>query len=35
MAIPLIVTLVTVGAGALGCVGLFRRSALDALRAEA
>ena len=35
MAIPLLVTLVTVGAGALGCVGLFRRSALDALRAEA
>jgi putative ABC transport system permease protein len=35
IAIPLLVTLVTVGAGALGCWGLFRRSALDALRAEA
>jgi putative ABC transport system permease protein len=35
MTIPLLVTLVTVGAGALGCWGLFRRSALDALRAEA
>jgi putative ABC transport system permease protein len=35
MVIPLLVTLVTVGAGALGCWGLFRRSALDALRAEA
>jgi putative ABC transport system permease protein len=34
MAIPLLVTVVTVGAGALGCLGLFRRSALDALRAE-
>jgi putative ABC transport system permease protein len=34
-AIPLAVTMVTVGAGALGCWGLFRRSALDALRAEA
>jgi putative ABC transport system permease protein len=35
MAIPLLVTLVTVGAGVLGCWGLFRRSALDTLRAEA
>jgi putative ABC transport system permease protein len=34
-AIPLLVTLVTVSAGALGCWGIFRRSALDALRAEA
>jgi putative ABC transport system permease protein len=33
--IPLIVTVVTVGAGALGCWGLFRRSTLDSLRAEA
>jgi putative ABC transport system permease protein len=33
--IPLLVTLVTVGAGVLGCWGIFRRSALDALRAEA
>jgi putative ABC transport system permease protein len=33
--IPLLVTLVTVSAGALGCWGIFRRSALDALRAEA
>ncbi|HEX9661818.1 MAG TPA: FtsX-like permease family protein, partial [Candidatus Binatia bacterium] len=33
--IPLLVTLVTVSAGALGCWGMFRRSALDALRAEA
>jgi putative ABC transport system permease protein len=35
MVIPLLVTLVTVGAGALGCLGLFRRSALETLRAEA
>jgi len=33
--IPLLVTLVTVSAGALGCWGMFRRSALEALRAEA
>ena len=33
--IPLLVTLVTVSAGVLGCWGIFRRSALDALRAEA
>jgi putative ABC transport system permease protein len=33
--IPLAVMLVTVAAGALGCWGLFRRSALDALRGEA
>lgn len=33
--IPLLVTLVTVSAGALGCWGIFRRSALAALRAEA
>jgi putative ABC transport system permease protein len=33
--IPLLVTLVTVSAGALGCWGIFRRSALEALRAEA
>jgi putative ABC transport system permease protein len=33
--IPLLVTMVTVGAGALGCWGLFRRPALEALRAEA
>jgi putative ABC transport system permease protein len=35
LVIPLVVTVVTVGAGALGCWGLFRRPALDALRAEA
>jgi putative ABC transport system permease protein len=35
LAIPLLVTAVTVGAGAVGCWGLFRRSALDTLRAEA
>ena len=33
--IPLLVTLVTVSAGVLGCWGIFRRSALDALRTEA
>ncbi len=33
--IPLLVTLVTVSAGVLGCWGIFRRSALDTLRAEA
>ena len=33
--IPLLVTLVTVSAGVLGCWGIFRRSALYALRAEA
>jgi putative ABC transport system permease protein len=35
LAIPSIVTAVTVGAGALACWGIFRRSALEALRAEA
>ncbi|HEX2227367.1 MAG TPA: FtsX-like permease family protein [Candidatus Binatia bacterium] len=35
LVIPLVVTVVTVGAGVLGCWGLFRRPALDALRAEA
>jgi putative ABC transport system permease protein len=33
--IPLLVTVVTVSAGALGCWGIFRRSALESLRAEA
>ena len=32
--IPLLVTAVTVVAGVVGCWGIFRRSALDALRAE-
>jgi putative ABC transport system permease protein len=32
--IPLLVTAVTVGAGVVGCWGIFRRSTLDALRAE-
>ena len=35
MVIPLLVTAVTVSAGALGCWGIFRRSALESLRAEA
>jgi putative ABC transport system permease protein len=34
LVIPLFVTAVTVGAGALGCWGIFRRSALESLRAE-
>jgi putative ABC transport system permease protein len=34
-AIPLLVAAVTVGAGIMGCWGIFRRSSLDALRAEA
>jgi len=29
------VTAVTVAAGAIGCLGIFRRSPLEALRAEA
>jgi putative ABC transport system permease protein len=33
--IPLLVTAVTAGAGVVGCWGIFRRSALDTLRAEA
>ncbi len=32
--IPLLITALTVGAGAAGCLGIFRRSALDALRVE-
>jgi putative ABC transport system permease protein len=32
--IPLLATVITVAAGMLGCWGLFRRSSLDALRAE-
>ncbi|HEY7555855.1 MAG TPA: ABC transporter permease [Candidatus Binatia bacterium] len=35
MVVPLLVTAVTVSAGALGCWGIFRRSALESLRAEA
>ncbi|MDH3445222.1 MAG: hypothetical protein OEN50_14945, partial [Deltaproteobacteria bacterium] len=35
LVIPLLITAVTVGAGAVGCWGIFRRSALEALRAEA
>jgi putative ABC transport system permease protein len=35
MLIPAAVTLITAVAGALGCWGLFRRSALETLRAEA
>ncbi|MEA2659722.1 MAG: putative transport system permease protein, partial [Candidatus Binatota bacterium] len=35
LAILVIVTAVTVAAGAIGCLGIFRRSALEALRAEA
>ncbi len=35
LVIPLLITAVTVGAGAVGCWGIFRRSALDALRTEA
>jgi putative ABC transport system permease protein len=34
VSIPLLVTGITVLAGALGCWGIFRRSALEALRAE-
>lgn len=35
LAILVIVTAVTVAAGAIGCLGIFRRSPLEALRAEA
>jgi putative ABC transport system permease protein len=35
MIIPVAITLITMGAGVLGCWGLFRRSALETLRAEA
>jgi hypothetical protein len=33
--IPVAITLIAVIAGVLGCWGLFRRSALETLRAEA
>jgi putative ABC transport system permease protein len=35
VSVPMLVTVITVLAGALGCWGIFRRSALEALRAEA
>jgi putative ABC transport system permease protein len=35
VSVPVLVTLITVVAGALGCWGIFRRSALETLRAEA
>jgi putative ABC transport system permease protein len=35
LVIPLLVIVVTAGAGVLGCWGLFRRSALETLRSEA
>ena len=35
VSVPMLVTVITVLAGALGCWGIFRRSALETLRAEA
>ena len=35
ISVPMVVTVITVLAGALGCWGIFRRSALETLRAEA
>jgi hypothetical protein len=35
VSVPMLVTVITVFAGALGCWGIFRRSALETLRAEA